>query len=270
MNVEKEIKRAIINYTKEEKMYEKKIDRFMQKTHICQRMDLPKELYLCVCEWLTLSESLILTTTCKIYMEHYKYIWNIIQLRYFPKSIIPKNDYLAIRQNIVINKWHYQLNMYNVTSYETWMEIVNDDYIVQEKSQIIENLNPSELYYIWEIQEQEKTLKTIKELRSMSYNNSIEMIRNLIETFKFTSKRDITGELYYTIKPDLDMRMYGLNPENEKDRKQWEIGLKWLTGVYTERKDYNYDDDVYDYNTYNYYQDNDGSYFRCRKRPDWC
>jgi hypothetical protein len=273
MNVEKEIERAIINFAKEENIAnrEEKINRFMQKIHIRRRLDLPQELYVNVCRYLFPSEILTLTTMCKDYMAYYKYIWGIIQSYYFPKSLIPNNDHLLIRQNMAIDKWCYQLNSLNIREYASWTEIVNDEQLIYQRSQLLEALVPLQLGYAWKKYEHQGKIRANKETREMIFNNCNENMRNLIETFKFTSKRDITGELYYTIKPELDMRMYGMKPENKEDREKWEIGLNWITGVYTERREYDYDiNEPYDMETYSYDCDDDGYYFKCRKRPKWC
>ena len=81
------------------------------------------------------------------------------------------------------------------------------------------------------------------------------------------------------------MRLYGLNPENKKDEQKWKVGLKWITGVYNNTREYydvetdnaetdnaeTDDDEPYYYNNYFYDHDyEDDRSYRYRVRPDWC
>jgi hypothetical protein len=48
----------------------------------------------------------------------------------------------------------------------------------------------------------------------------------------FTSMTDWHGNPLYTQKPDIDIRLYGFNPEIPEEKEKGEITLKWITGKY--------------------------------------
>lgn len=274
MSIEKEIERGIINFTRENGIMISKdmIDQFIKKTYYRRRLSLPQELYLYLCKYLFPTEIVSLTTLCKEYMTYYQYIWGIIQSYYHPKSIIPNNDYLAIRQNIAINSWYSKINELNIKEYVHWARMETYEKIIQKKSQEISLLVPSYIDYKWKKSLYQLEIHTNKENRERSFYNC-EKYHWLIEYYKFFSERDFNGNLYYIIKPELDMRLYGLNPENKKDEQKWKVGLKWITGVYNNTREY------YDVETDNdetdddepYYYDHTGDrIYRYRVRPDWC
>ena len=286
MSIEKEIERGIINFTRENGIMISKdmIDQFIKKTYYRRRLSLPQELYLYLCKYLFPTEIVIFTTICKEYMTYYQYIWDIIQSYYHPKSIIPNNDYLAIRQNIAINNWYSKINELNIKEYVHWARMETYEKIIQKKSQEISLLVPSYIDYKWKKSLYQLEIHTNKENRERSFYNC-EKYHWLIEYYKFFSERDFNGNLYYIIKPELDMRLYGLNPENKKDEQKWKVGLKWITGVYNNTREYydvetdnaetdnaeTDDDELYYYNNYFYDHDyEDDRSYRYRVRPDWC
>lgn len=274
MNIEHEIRRSIINFTKQHNipLSDEQLVAFMADSYKCRRISLIQDTFLSVCEFLIPSEIVIFTTTCKEFMSYYPFIWGIIQSQYFPKSIIPNLDYISIRQNMAIDCWWYKINKGDITEYYTWDEIVDDDVYIQKRFSELKKLVPSHIGYIWKKNTNLGEIKAMKETRLVSFDKSREIIYTLINDFKFISKKDDTNEPYLTIKPKLDMRIYGFTPGNKDDKKKWEEGMKWITGKYTEEKDYDYDlDEERDYETYEYGFDYGYEYdmYRIRMRPDW-
>jgi hypothetical protein len=273
MSIENEIKRGIINFAKEYSIFFNKeiIDDFMIKTYNRRKISLTNDTFLLVCEYLTVYDNIILTTLCKDFIkQNYPHIWGIMQSRYFVKSLIPNTDYLTIRQNIAIDYWYYKLCNYKAHVYDKWNDVVCDDITIQDRSKLLHKLHPSCMEYICRKNTHLREIRAVKETREYSINQVSEEICELIDIYIYYSHKDFTNVPYYTIKPDLDMRLYGYIPENKYDEEKWDIHVKWITGQYNQRPDYDYDVHIDREEIYDYILDDDDQQYRVRKRPDWC
>lgn len=281
MSVEQEIQRGVINFAKQYNILlnDDQLAEFMCDTYKRRRILLSKDTYLITCGYLKISEIITLTTLCKEYMNYYKFVWGIIQHRYYPKSIIPVIDYVSIRQNIAIDKWQVQLirlKINNKVPYTVfnnsnqYNELIEDDETIQQRSRALEKLTSSHIGYIWRKNTHLAEIKAVKETRMCSFDKCSQDICKIINDFKFISETDYNNDPYYTIKKKIDMRLYGFIPKKKVDWKKWEDGMKWVAGEYTSDFDYEYDmTEVIDNDTYYYGYDSDGDSFRSRIRPDW-
>ena len=116
-------------------------------------------------------------------------------------------------------------------------------------------------------------MKYLKRDRESYFNNISIYHKNAIDDYRFLSESDYTGDYYYTLKPELDMRLFGLDPDNEIDKKNWIECMGWITGKYTKNKDCDFDPDeieLYDPNqdVYTYYSGEDDILYRIRKVPE--
>jgi hypothetical protein len=275
-NPENEIRAALIKFTNEWQIHcsTTMIDDFMKKTHEKRRLSLNKDEYVNVCSYLHPKDILMLTTLCKEYMTHYKYIWGIIQRYYFPYSIIPTKNYLEIRNNFAIDKWLYRLDYLQLNvedGYKPWSDIMNYDNIIYKRSNDLKNLSESGHMYQYTKITHLSEIRSLKNDRNDDFKFCTVEVQNLINDFKFLSYNDYTKAPYYiNNKPELDMRIYGLNPSNQDDIKKWEEGLKWIKGEYDDYCEFDYDImEAPNYNIYEYNTNGEGIEYRCRVRPEW-
>jgi hypothetical protein len=271
INPENEIKAALIRFTNEWQIHcsPTMIDDFMKKTHKKRRLSLNKDAYLTVCNYLHPNDIIMLTTICKEYMTHYKYIWGIIQNYYFPRSIIPTNNYLEIRNNCGIDKWWFRLDYLQLNvedGYEPWSNIIKYDNIIDKRSNDLKKLSTSGHMYQYTKVTHLSEIRSLKNERADAFNVCTVEVQNLINDFKFLSLDDY----YINNKPELDMRLYGLNPSNQDDIKKWEEGIKWVKGEYNDYCEFDFDImEIRNYDIYKYDMNGAGNEYRYRVKPEW-
>jgi hypothetical protein len=270
-NPENEIKAALIKFTNEWQIHcsPTMIDDFMKKIHKKRRLSLDKDAYLNVCNYLYPSDIIILTTLCKEYMTHYKYIWGIIQRYYFPYSIIPTKNYLEIRNNSAIDKWWFRLDYLQLNvkdGYKPWYDIMNYDNTIEKRSNDLKKLSKSGPMFQYTKITHLSEIRSLKNERVYEFNVCTVEVQNLINDFKFLS----FNEYYINNKPELDMRLYGLNPSNQDDIKKWEEGIKWVKGEYNDYCEFDFDImEIRNYNIYKYDMNGAGNEYRYRVKPEW-
>lgn len=112
-------------------------------------------------------------------------------------------------------------------------------------------------------------IKSLKRERDSYLSYIPEYHMNTIDKYRFISEKDYTDEYYYTIKPDLDMRLFGLDPYNETDKKKWIECMGWITGKYKIKRDYDfYEGDILNDDVYSYEYDIDNNFYRVRIIPE--
>jgi hypothetical protein len=234
---------------------------------------LPKELYLNVCVFLNMSDIVILTTFCKEFMKYYSNIWGIIQDNSFPKSLIQKTNYLSIRNSIALKIWTNVLYYNCFYTSNAYKKISDDETFIIKRSNDLTQLN--DMYdthkgcmnvkkvHLGEISATKKT-------RDLEYNKLTPTVSSLLHDFKFCSKTDFTGEKYLTIKPDIDMRIFGFDPTTKDGKKNAKECYKWITCMFNGEPDYEYDNNDYeDHDIYIYAYNMENGHYRCRKMPEW-
>jgi hypothetical protein len=271
MNFEKEIEKALIRFSSEQciKFSDEKISNFIKQMNIRRQLDLPKDLYLRVCGYISIIDMIILTTLSKKNMNYYKHIWGLIQNIWCPYSIIPSTEYLNIRNNMAIALWMSKYDC-SETGY-MWNDNNTIEKTIKSRSDDLANMKPSNVNYIWKKYAHLGEIKACKKTRDVYLNELPSDAYEFLETFKFTSLTDFTGEKYFSIKPQLDCRLYGFKPDDPEDCANWVIKLKWLSGEYNDEDDYEYDrSDTGSRDDFLFNIDSDGTQYRTRIRPDWC
>ena len=277
MNFEKELDRHIINWEKYKLSHSGPLKQVRQ-TYIAEtkkkrRLSLTKDLYLSICVFLNMSDMINLTTLCKEFMNYYPDIWRIIQYQKYPYSIIPDSDYLSIRHSIAMKIWLDVLHDYNFDKSKSWKEIEEDDRLIKLRTADLLHLKNTYPGYEGCMYAKNTHLGEIcamKKTRESSYDKLNGSVIDLIDSFKFCSETDFTGEKYMTIKPEIDMRLFGFDINTKKGKKHAEDCKKWLSGEYNSKHDYQFDihephaNDIY---VYDY--DDDGDYYRFRRTPIW-
>lgn len=275
--VEKEIARGVLNflaYLKSERGLDisavvPNIKDFMQRQHKARRISLVPDTYMHVCTFLQPGDIVCLTTTCHEFMEHYPNIWGIIQNYYFPESLIPASDYLAVRHAISLDYYYYVLTTKGVQN-ETWHTIKDNEKSMMRLTADIDKLGINSINYRVTLITHRGELRARKQTRITIFDESDENTQDFLDCFRFNSLSDENGNQYYTIKPEIDCRMYGLDPV--KDLVKTEVKRRWVTGEYTEEPDYDFnsDDDEDPEFEYEYDRSSHGQSTRYRIRPDYC
>jgi hypothetical protein len=270
MSTEQAIKRALLEY----QTSNDSIDDFMKKKHKSRKMSLDKDTYISVCVFLKPHEIIKLTTSCKEYMKYYPYIWDGIQKYYFPKSLISNTDYKIIRQNIAIDRWYHLLNneRKNQNPYiNPIIEMERESY-EQDQTLLDPEISKELNGELFTDKDRESYIINIDTWIIDSINEMSNFAKNIFHDFRQFSIAPTYGNtdcLYYAVKPDLDLRLYGLNPNNEYDVKLCKESLDWINGIKNSEKDYGYD--ITEYPNYmDYIYGNDLSQpYRCLIKPTY-
>ena len=272
--VEKEIARGVLNflaYLKSERGLDisavvPNIKDFMQRQHKARRISLAPDTYMHVCTFLQPGDIICLTTTCHEFMEHYPNIWGIIQNYYFPKSLIPATDYMAIRHAISLDYYFHIVS--NIMWNSNWCDINDDEKSMLRLTADISSLRNNSINYRVTLINYRGELRACKQTSSTFFDESDENTQDFLECFRFNSLSDENGDQYYTIKPEIDCRIYGLDPV--KDLVKTEIKRRWVTGEYTEESDYDFNSDDDEDPEFKYVLSRHGPVKRYRIRPDYC
>jgi hypothetical protein len=253
-----------------------------------RKMKVSRDSFLNICQYLTLSEMVGLSTICKEFMEYYPHIWNIAQLQLYPESLIPASNYINIRKNIALNYYYLKLNKKKKNS--QWV-------LINKEENIMSKLDKSILasYYY-----DENTVKSVMdknelqcraEIRDNFFHKYIhhkydyyyyngcnadlehmqqesDNLKAYLQCFRFVSKTDSNGILYYTIKQDIDSSLYGWDPV--KHPIEYDTKRKWIIGEYHDRYEAIFGNNTNN-GSFEYEYDEWGvAIRRYRIRPDYC
>jgi hypothetical protein len=210
--------------------------------------NIPVDIYIHICDFLHFDDILNLTNSSnRLYTEYYKYIWQIFQNRYFPRSLL--SDYTDIIKNtsihiyytlklnmLPINKYqfgtisyidiHDESNIYKIKNVDKYISNITqleyNEYKIKNLLDENNQINTKMLNYKDRITTNNNQLNSIyKEINNMKFH---EIDTNIfLNNFKFNSVVGINNIKYYTIKPNIDMRLYGFDPN---------IKEQYLKGLY--------------------------------------
>ena len=202
-------------------------------------------------------------------MEHYPNIWGIIQNYYFPKSIIPTTDYIAVRHAISLDYYFYGI-VSNRMRNSSLCDINDAEKSMLRLTAAISSLRINSINCRVTLITHRGELRARKQTRSAFFDESDENTQDFLDCFRFNFLSNENGNQYYTIKPEIDCRIYGLDPV--KDLVKTEIKRRWVTGEYTEESDYDFnsDDDEDPEFEYEYDRSRHDQSTRYRIRPDYC
>ena len=175
-------------------------------------------------------EIILLILTSKTMLKFLPETWLIIHNLKFPKSILPKENYVLLKNQMMTISWYR--NMYNTLSREEFEKFIiisnNEEYINKRR---LENIGSKD-----------KLKKQYNELEIKSYiNENKRMLEDspqdyfsgagpVFEKFKKYDVEDLTF-----FRGEIDMRIYGLDENNLEDFKNWHtIGKKWAKNIYNE------------------------------------
>ena len=234
---------------------------------------LPTTMVLCIFEYLCLDEMLALIRTSTQYRNLYPDVWHIFQTREFPLSIIPSTDYKTIRTSVALNEYYSILRDNNILNDMNYRRVNKEEKHMEKINTELENLKPKHMSYVNRYITPKNELNAGRERNVNELDDAIDdRLLRYLNLFLGVSKKNIYGAPYFTIKEDIDCRIYGLNPDTNIEC--YNIKRKWITGEYNdldEDVDFNnYDghdhdpDFIYESNVYGMY------ITRRRIRPSYC
>lgn len=251
-NVEVEIARGIAAFV--EILNSKGIDvrkyynpeEFAVHTSMRRRIKVTKDSFLHICRFLTLSQMIDLSTISKEFMEYYPHIWGIAQHQSYPYSLIPSSDYINIRKNIALDYYYWKLSRWgnnskfiSLSKAEKIMYDMDEsmlaNYYYGDNS--LDNINKTKLMYL--AANRDSIFKTenyhhyhdgVMQLKHMK---EADNMKAYLQCHIFVSKKDFNDINYYTIKQDIDSRLYGWDPV--KNPIEYATKGKWITGEYHDR-----------------------------------
>jgi hypothetical protein len=273
-SVEKEIIKGIMLFAREKNIHlsDKDIIDIEKKTSQRRIFNMCEDTYLSVCNFLDMSDIFTLVTLCKEFKTYYAGIWNIIHNRLFHRSILPIPNYSYMKNNIVQYCWHYKKyqtmvnNCYNNKNYE---DAITDDINIKKRYDELKHTYNKRI-----IMTHNAEIKATKKTRNNCVKKLPYKFKELINQFNHLCETDPSGDKYLFAEKNIDMRLYGLNPENCDDLCKWnDIGLKWISGEFNTYEIKIDTDEYYDMvdnvcTDYEYYI-NDYGYYKSRIYPEW-
>jgi hypothetical protein len=234
-----------------------------------RRLILPDDILLHMFEYLCLGDMITITSTSTKYRKLYPNIWGIFQTRAFPLSIIPQTEYKTIRDSVALDEY-YMILRNHAKKDINWLKINIEENHMTKINAELEYLQPKhmsyEIRYITNKNElnagHERNLEILDETKD-------ERLPKYLFEFLCVSKKMTTDIPYFTIKKDIDSRLYGWNPITNPI--EYETSRKWITGEYNDSYEYGEYGDMPQDPEYRYEMD---SYWRLNRRfrirPNYC
>lgn len=210
-DTQEEIKTTLLNfiYKFNIEISNTEINSFLVDDKNRKKRNFSLDIFLHISEFLLINDTLKLIYTCKEYYNYEKYIWgNSYEYKtYFTKSLLKNDEYKNIKINMALEMYYSEkilideLNKIEEQHYKCAKEIenINEEY----------DYNFKKLTY-------KKEMKSYKSDIENEFESLCHHIKDYLELFKFISVNN-----YYTIKEKIDMRIYGFDPENDKDVDYW-------------------------------------------------
>ena len=249
-NIEDEIARGIAIFVESLKSKGCDISQYYDADEVAaqiqarRRIKVNKDSFSSICTYLTFPEMVGFSTLCKEFMEYYPHMWSIAQKSLYSESLIPSYDYNNIRKNIALDYYYWELS---VKKNSQWVSINTEENIMLKLEDSILADKYADIYdeNTIKIIMDENELQCRTEFRdnfvdnysAVANNEDIQKVSDnlkaFLQNFMFVSKTDSNGILYFTIKQDIDSRIYGWDPVRypiEYDTKR-----KWVSGEYHDR-----------------------------------
>ena len=249
-NIEDEINRGIAIFVESLKYKGCDISPYYKPDEVAaqiqtrRRIKVNKDSFSSICTYLTFPEMVGFSTLCKEFMEYYPHMWSIAQKSLYSESLIPSYDYNNIRKNIALDYYYWELS---VKKNLQWVSINTEENIMLKLEDSILADKYADIYdeNTIKIIMDENELQCRTEFRdnfvdnysAVANNEDIQKVSDnlkaFLQNFRFVSKTDSNGILYFTIKQDIDSRIYGWDPVRypiEYDTKR-----KWVSGEYHDR-----------------------------------
>lgn len=217
-------------------------------------------------EFLYRDEIIIFSTICSEYLrDFYPYAWNIIHRHRFPMSIARSLNHVETQTAVSLDLFYGTFAYHRLRNHD-WFLIFDSEknmaqYEVLMRSVAEDPYDNNMLVY-------KAQFARYRFIRDNAISRADSILIDFLRAFQFNSKIDIYGNKYYTIKPDIDTRVYGIDPI--KDPVKSYIKMQWLKGCYHDQIEHNYNPTDIGNGDFTYGIDSYGTPFRQRKRPSYC
>jgi hypothetical protein len=203
-------------------------------------------------------------------MKYEKYMWAIIQTEYFPRSIIPSIDYKSIKSSIALDYYYYMRDKEEpMCNHEA--NIRDDEQFMVKRYAELAELQPCMMNYKLHVSSIKGELRALRKTRDASLNEMHTLKQSRLTNLAVCSIVDPDGVPYYTIKPEMDISLYGLNKTDETESLIGIENNKWITGEYNEKRIYEFDPDSEanepEPPIFEYYNNHYDTYYRTRIKP---
>ena len=234
-----------------------------------RKLMLPDDILLHMFEYLCLSDMISITSTSTKYNKLYPDIWGIFQTRAFPLSIIPQTEYKTIRDSAALDDYYTILLDY-IKKDINWLKInIEETHMIKINNEL-EYLKPKHMSYEIRRITNKNELRAChdRNLKILDETTDIRLPRYLF-SFLSVSKKMTTDIPYFTIKKDIDSRLYGWNQDTNPI--EYETKRKWVTGEYNDSYEYGEYGGIQQDPEYKYVINPYGS-INCRHRirPNYC
>jgi len=186
------------------------------------------DLILYIFDFMFGDEFIAFPVICKYnYNNFYDCTWERFSAVHFPKSLLTNTKDIRINASIDYYYEHIRPNRMDIKIIETLEDKLM---ILSEKMDVLDPTIPSELEerkHIYDIE-----MMDIYEKRHNILENTDKYTRNFLEKIKFVNNECWSGAKTYTIKPKIDIRIYGFDPEIPEEKEKGEIIIKWIKGEY--------------------------------------
>ena len=236
-----------------------------------RKLMLPDDILLHMFEYLCLSDMIAITSISTKYNKLYPDIWGIFQTRAFPLSIIPRTEYKTIRDSVALDEYYMILRNYAKKDIN-WLKInIEETHMIKINAEL-DYLQPKHMSYKTRYITNKNELNAghDRNLEILDETTDIRLPKYLF-SFLSVSKKMTTGIPYFTIKKDIDSRLYGWNQNTNPI--EYETSRKWVTGEYHDSYEYGEYSDIQKDPEYKY-ESSYGAYGplnrRFRIRPNYC
>ena len=261
INIDNEINRGIAIFVESLKSKGCDISQYYDADEVAsqiqarRRIKVNKDSFSSICTYLSFPEMVGFSILCKEFMEYYPHMWSIAKKSLYPESLIPSYDYNNIRKNIALDYYYWELSVkknlqwvsinteenimlklkdsiiYNkyIDIYdENTIKIIMDENELQCRTEFRDNFFHKYIHHKYDYYYYNGCNADLEHMQQVSDN-----LKAFLQNFRFVSKTDSNGILYFTIKQDIDSRIYGWDPVRypiEYDTKR-----KWVSGEYHDR-----------------------------------
>ena len=250
-----------INISQEQK------SNFMLINEKRRRIPLHKDMFINICEFLNQYDMLAFGRVNKETHSYIKYLWPVIMLNYYPNSFIPLSDTDYIKLQLSLDDYYGYITRFELRDNIYWNKLEESEIILKKLNKTIYEIKP------FSVNAYSRLIVNNAEARSVrsDITEALELMPPeylaFIEKFQWNSIS--YREKYWTIKPDIDMRLRCYDMSIPESKAQSEEHFKWLTGIYNEKWQ---NDNIFEpeQSGYEYkYDSPDMSRFCRRIKPEW-
>ena len=232
-----EIKKAIECFIKfsELQISDEQVEKFMELNKTRRRLSLTKDIFISICDFLNTKDMLVFGRINNESATYIPYIWPIIMYRYHPKSLIPSHDMEYIKLQLSLDIYYCDVKYFDED--KSWIDLKENERILYKLHRAIDEIK------LTSVNSSVRLITNKSEARSVNAdrNDALLSLRpeyvDVIHNFQWNSIQHSVPHFvkYWTIKPELDMRLRGYDISIPEQNSQANIHFKWISGIFHER-----------------------------------